>query len=71
MLTRSVLLALLLLAACHSQPTIVTSNATTAARLEAISANTSEQDGRGLQSMQASPTAGQTLDAEPQPPKKQ
>jgi hypothetical protein len=71
MLIRLAPLIPLALLGCQEQPSTAVSNAETSAQLTAISANISETAGQGVSPQQSTPTVGQTLDAEPQPPKKQ
>lgn len=61
----------LLLAGCHSQPTIEQTNSTTNAQLAEINATTNESDGmdQGNDALMATPTTGQQMDAKAQPPK--
>ena len=62
--------AALLLAACHSQPSVVASNAATQAELAEINDHTNAADGmdQGNDLLMATPSAGQQMNA--QPPKR-
>lgn len=64
---RTGLIAVLLaLAACHQQPTVEQTNATTDAQLNNISAHTNETDGMDQQNaaLMAVPSMGQQMDAQ-------